>query len=81
MALMPVHPALAGLAVDAIGGDLPPVGHVLADLGPVAVPLAPLAVGLGGRREAHLVLLREEEPQPGPVLTPPQYTVQLLGLD
>lgn len=50
-----------GLAVNAIGGDLPPVGDVLADLGPVAVPLAPLAVGLGGSGEAHLVLLRSQK--------------------
>lgn len=46
-----------GLAVDAVGGDLPPVGDVLADLGPVAVPLAPLVVGLGCG-EANLVLLQ-----------------------
>jgi len=45
------------LAVDTVGGDLPPIRDILADLGPVAVPLAPLAVGLGCRREAHLVLL------------------------
>ena len=44
------------LAVDIVGGDLPPIWDVLADLGSIAVPLAPLAIGLGCR-EAHLVLL------------------------
>jgi len=44
------------LAVDTIGGDLPPIWDILADLGPVAVPLAPLAVGLS-RSKADLVLL------------------------
>lgn len=44
------------MAIDAVGGDLPPIRDVLADLVPVAVPLAPLAVVLGCR-EAHLVLL------------------------
>lgn len=52
------------MAVDAVGGDLPPVGDVLADLVAVAVPLAPLAVVLG-RREAHLVLLRGGEGRTG----------------
>lgn len=46
-----------GLAVDTIGGDLPPIWDILANLGPVAVPLTPLAVGLGCS-EAHLVLLQ-----------------------
>lgn len=45
-----------GGAVHAVGGDLPPVGDVLADLVAVAVPLPPLAVGLRCR-EAHFVLL------------------------
>lgn len=52
-----------GGAIDAVGGDLPPVGDILADLVAVAVPLPPLAVRLRCR-EAHLVLLwghREEE--------------------
>lgn len=48
------------MAVHAVGGDLPPIGDVLADLVPVAIPLAPLAVVLGCR-EAHLVLLQEEQ--------------------
>ena len=47
------------MAVHAVGGDLPPIRDVLADLVAVTVPLAPLAVGLGCR-EAHLVLLRGE---------------------
>lgn len=49
-----------GLAVDTIGGDLPPIWDILADLRPVAVPLAPLAVGLGGSSKADLVLLQRE---------------------
>lgn len=46
------------LAVDTVGGDLPPIRDILADLGPVAIPLAPLAIGLGCS-EAHLVLLQD----------------------
>lgn len=48
------------MAVHTVGGDLPPIGDVLADLVPVAVPLAPLAVGLGCG-EAHLVLLQKAQ--------------------
>lgn len=48
-----------GLSVHTIGGDLPPVGNVLADLGAVAVPLPPLAIRLRCR-EAHLVLLQDD---------------------
>lgn len=48
------------MAIHAVGGDLPPIGDVLADLVAVAVPLTPLAVVLGCR-EAHLVLLQEEQ--------------------
>lgn len=47
-----------GVAVHTVGGDLPPIGDVLADLVPVAIPLTPLAIVLGCR-EAHLVLLQK----------------------
>lgn len=45
------------LPVDTVGGDLPPIGDILANLGPVAVPLSPLAIRLGCSK-AHLVLLQ-----------------------
>lgn len=44
------------LAIDTVGGYLPAVGHILADLLGVAVPLAPLPVGLGCK--AKFVLLQ-----------------------
>lgn len=46
-----------GGAIHAVGGDLPPIGDVLANLVPVAVPLPPLAIWLRCR-EAHFVLLK-----------------------
>lgn len=46
-----------GLAVYAVGGNLPAVRDILADLRPATVPLTPLAVWLGRCGEAHLVLL------------------------
>lgn len=48
-----------GLAVNAIGGYLPPVGDVLANLLGIAVPLGILAIGLGCK--AHFVLLQGRE--------------------
>lgn len=47
---------IPGLAVDAVGGDLPPIRDVLVNLGPIAIPLAPLAIRLG-RSIVHFVLL------------------------
>ena len=44
------------LVVDTVGGDLPPIWDILADLRPVAIPLTPLTIGLG-RSKADLVLL------------------------
>ena len=48
-----------GLAVNAIGGYLPPIGDILANLLGIAVPLGILAIGLGCK--ANFVLLQGRE--------------------